>query len=138
LKHWIQLNQSYNYAFQSMWESQRAGIDPGGGRVTTRWAITQRSESLQPHLLGQILIFFDYFWSIEFSLIRATIMSLKVCEIVDAHRSNTSEENWWFWCSNWFALAKFSKISMFNIFLKMQFDVFEFDIMFLNTADWKK
>ncbi len=68
-----------------MWESQRAEIDPGGGRATTRWAVTQRSEPPQPHLLGQIWIFFDYFWSIEFSLIRATIMPPKVCEIASAH-----------------------------------------------------
>ncbi len=69
-----------------MWDSQRAEIDSGGERVTTRWAVNQRSESSQPHLLGQTLIFFDYFWSIEFSSIRATIMPLKVCQVVNAHR----------------------------------------------------
>ncbi len=86
LKHWIQLNQSYNYAFQSMWDSQRAEIDPGGGRITTRWAVTQRIEPPQPRLLGQIWIFFDYFWSIELSRFRATIMPPKVCEVVSASR----------------------------------------------------
>ena len=83
-KHWIQLNQSYNYASQSMSSSQRAEIDPGGGRITTRGAVIQRSEPPQPRLLGQIWIFFDYFWSIEFSSISATILSLKVCQVVNA------------------------------------------------------
>ncbi len=32
LKHWTQLIQSYNYASQSMWGSQRAEINSGGGR----------------------------------------------------------------------------------------------------------
>jgi hypothetical protein len=32
LKRWNRLIQSYNYVSQSMWGSQRAGIDPGGGR----------------------------------------------------------------------------------------------------------
>ncbi len=86
LKHWIQLNQSYNYAFQSMWGSQRAEIDSGEGRITTRWTVTQRSEPPQPRLSGQIWIFFDYFWSIEFSSIRATIMSFKVCQVVNAQK----------------------------------------------------
>ena len=70
-----------------MWESQRAGIDPGGGRVTTRWAVTQRSEPPQPRLLGQTLIFFNYFESIELSWFRATIMSSKVCGVVSAQKS---------------------------------------------------
>ena len=86
LKHWIRLIQGYNYASQSMWDSQRAEIDPGGGRITTRWTVTQRSEPPQPRLLGQTLIFFNYFESIEFSSIRATIMPPKVCEVVNAHR----------------------------------------------------
>ncbi len=50
-----------------MLSSQRAEIDPGGGRITTRWAVNQRSESLQPHLLGQTSMFFNYFDGIEFS-----------------------------------------------------------------------
>ena len=70
-----------------MWGSQRAYVDPGGGRVTTRWAVTQRSEPPQPRLLGQILRFFDYFWSIEFAWIRATIMPPKVCGVVSASKS---------------------------------------------------
>ena len=86
LKHRIQLNQSYNYASQSMWDSQRAEIDSSEERITTRWAVTQRSESLQPHLLGQISMFFNYFESIEFNSFRTTIMSLKVCEVVRASR----------------------------------------------------
>ncbi len=86
LKHWTQLNQNYNYVFQSMLSSQRAYVDSGEERDTTRWAITQRSESLQPHLLDQTLIFFDYFWSIEFSSIRATIMSLKLCQVVNVYK----------------------------------------------------
>ncbi len=92
-KHWIRLIQSYNYVFQSMWDSQRAEIDSSGKRVTTRWVINQRSESFQPHLLGQTLIFFDYFWSIEFSSIRATITSLKVCQVVNAHRLIQAKKN---------------------------------------------
>ncbi len=69
-----------------MWGSQRAEIDPGEGRITTRWTVTQRSEPPQPWLSGQIWIFFDYFWSIEFSSIRATIMSSKVCQVVNAQK----------------------------------------------------
>ncbi len=69
-----------------MWDSQRAEIDPGGGRVTTRWAVTQRNEPPQPQLLGQTSMFSNYFWSIELSSIRATIMSSKVCEVVSAQK----------------------------------------------------
>ncbi len=87
LKHWIQLNQSYDYVFQSMLSSQCAYVDSSVERITTRWVIIQRSESFQSHLLDQILIFFNYFWSIEFKSIRTTIMSLKVCKIVDAYKS---------------------------------------------------
>ncbi len=86
LKHWTQLIQSYNYASQSMWDSQRAYVDPSGGRVTTRWAATQRSEPFQPQLLNQTSMFFNYFESIEFGWIRATIMPSKVCQVVNAHR----------------------------------------------------
>ncbi len=86
LKHWTQLIQSYNYASQSMWDSQRAKIDSGGGRVTTRWAVTQRSEPPQPHLLGQISMFSNYFWSVELSWFSATIMPPKVCGVVRASR----------------------------------------------------
>ncbi len=67
LKHWIQLNQSYNYAFQSMLSSQSAYVDSNEKRDTTRWAINQRSESLRSRLLGQTSMFFNYFESIEFS-----------------------------------------------------------------------
>ena len=49
-------------------------------------SVNQRSEPPQPHLLGHILIFFNYFDGIEFSSIRATIMPPKVCEVVNAHR----------------------------------------------------
>ncbi len=86
LKHWIQLNQGYNYAFQSMSSSQCAEFDPNEGRVTTRWAATQRSEPPQPQLLNQTSMFFNYFESIEFGWIRATIMPPKVCQVVNAHR----------------------------------------------------
>ncbi len=86
LKHWIQQNQSYNYVFQCILSSQRAKIDSSEERVTTRWAIIQCIESSQSHLLGQISIFSNYFWSIELSRFRATIMSLRVCEIVSASR----------------------------------------------------
>ncbi len=70
-----------------MWGSQRAGIDPGGGRITTRWAVTQRIEPPQSRLLGQISIFSNYFWSIELSRFRATIMPPKVCGVVSAPKS---------------------------------------------------
>ncbi len=50
-------------------------------------SVNQRFEPSQPHLLDQTLTLFNYFWSIEFSWLRATIMSLKVCEIVSAHKS---------------------------------------------------
>ena len=70
-----------------MWDSQRAYVDSNEKKDTTRWAINQRSESLQSRLLDQIWIFFNYFWSIEFSSIRATIMSFKVCEIVSVQKS---------------------------------------------------
>ncbi len=96
-RHWIQLIQGYNYAFQSMWGSQRAYVDPGGGRVTTRWAATQRSEPPQPQLLNQTSMFFNYFESIEFGWIRATIMPPKVCEIVSASKSiraGEGDERW--------------------------------------------
>jgi len=85
LKHWIQLNQSYNYASQSMSGSHCAYVDPGGGRVTTRWAAIQRSEPPQPRLLGQIWIFFHYFWRFELIWFRARIMPPKVCQVVIAH-----------------------------------------------------
>jgi len=49
--------------------------------------INQRIEFFQSHLLDQILTLFNYFWSIEFDWLRATIMSFKVCEIVSAHKS---------------------------------------------------
>ncbi len=44
------------------------------------------SKYSQSQLLNQTLIFFDYFWSIEFSSIRATIISFKVYEIVSAQK----------------------------------------------------
>ncbi len=96
-KHWIQLNQNYNYVFQSMWDNQRAYVDSSEERITTRWAITQRSESSQSQLLNQISMFFNYFESIEFNWIRATIMLFKVCEIVSASKSiraKKDDERW--------------------------------------------
>jgi len=41
-KHWIQLIQSYNYVFQSMWDSQRAEINSSGKRCwqLRDWAIS--------------------------------------------------------------------------------------------------
>jgi len=74
-------------SFQSILSSQCAEINSSEERITTRWAIIQRSESFQSHLLNQISIFFNYFWSIELNWFRATIMSLKVCEIVSAQKS---------------------------------------------------
>jgi len=98
LKHWIRLTQSYNYVSQSMWDSQRAYVDSSEGRTTTRrTTITQRSESSQSRLLGQILTLFNYFWSIEFDWLKTTIMSFKVCEIASAHKSiraGEGESSW--------------------------------------------
>ena len=85
LKIWIQLIQSYNYVFQSMLSSQCAYVDPGGRRITTRWAVNQRIEYSQPRLLDQIFIFLNYFERFEFNWFRATIMSFKVCRVVNAH-----------------------------------------------------
>ncbi len=70
-----------------MLSNQSAYVDSGEKRRTTRWAINQRSESSQSRLLDQILIFFNYFESIELSWFRITITSLKVCEIVSAQKS---------------------------------------------------
>jgi len=85
-KHWICLIQSYNYVFQSMWDSQRAEIDSNEKRVTTRWVVNQRNQSSQSWLLDQTSMFFNYFWSIEFSSIRATVMPFKVCKTVSAQK----------------------------------------------------
>ncbi len=43
LKHWIQLNQSYNYAFQSMYDSQCALINSSREKVTAARSINQRT-----------------------------------------------------------------------------------------------
>ncbi len=62
-----------------------------------RTTITQRSESSQPRFLDQILTLFNYFWSVEFNWISATIMSFKVCEIVSASKSiraRKDESSW--------------------------------------------
>ncbi len=76
-----------------MLSSQSAYVDPGGGRVTTGWAATQRSEPPQPRLLNQTLIFFDYFESIELSGFRATITPPKVCGVVSAQKSIRAGED---------------------------------------------
>ena len=68
-----------------------------GERVTSRWAVNQRIEPSQPHLFNQTFIFFDYFWSFEFSQLRATIMPFKVCEIVSAQkliRAGEGDDSW--------------------------------------------
>jgi len=75
-----------------MLSSQCAYVDSSEERITTRWAIIQRNESSQSHLLGQILTLFNYFWSIEFNWFKTIIMSLKVCEIVDVHKSIQARE----------------------------------------------
>ncbi len=54
--------------------------------------VNQRIEPSQSHLLGQTLTLFNYFWSIEFDWLKATIMSFKVCEIVSAHKSIRARE----------------------------------------------
>ncbi len=53
--------------------------------MTDEKSVNQRSESSQSHLLDQISIFFKYFESIELDLFRATIMFLKVYQIVNVH-----------------------------------------------------
>ncbi len=107
-----------------MWGSQRAYVDPGGGRATTRGAVTQRSEPPQPRLLGQTCRFFDYFESIEFDSIRATIMPLKVCEIVSAQKLIRAREGDGSWAierpkSSIFLIAVVeSNLHIFGLFLK--------------------
>ncbi len=54
--------------------------------------INQRIEPPQSHLLDQTLTLFNYFWSIEFDWLRATIMSFKVCGVVSAHKSIRARE----------------------------------------------
>ena len=76
-----------------MLSSQRAYVDSSEERDITRWVITQRSESFQSHLLDQILIFFNYFESIELSWFRTTIMSPKVCGVVSAQKSIRAGED---------------------------------------------
>ncbi len=59
--------------------------------------ITQRNESFQSQFLDQILTLFNYFWSVEFSWISATIMFFKVCKIVSALKSiqaRKDESSW--------------------------------------------
>ena len=53
---------------------------------TTREPVNQRIEPSQPQLLDQTFIIFDYFERFEFSWFRATIMSFKVCRVVNAHQ----------------------------------------------------
>ncbi len=86
--------------------------------------ITQRSESSQSRFLDQILTLFNYFWSVEFSWISATIMSFKVCEIVSVSKSirTRKDESSWaiesiklFIFSNAFAA---SNLRIFRKFLK--------------------
>ena len=42
-KHWIQLNQSYNYAFQSMWNSQRVEINSSEERW---WTLSDQADKV--------------------------------------------------------------------------------------------
>ncbi len=65
----------------------RMGWSGRGKVVAGRGLVNQRSEPPQPHLLGQTLTLFNYFWSIGFDWLRATIMSPKVCGVVSAHKS---------------------------------------------------
>ncbi len=60
-------------------------IRAGEGLLLGGRSVNQRSEPPQPRLLGQTLIFFHYFESIEFSSFKATIMPPKVCRVVSAH-----------------------------------------------------
>ena len=62
-----------------------------------RATIIQRSESSQSQFLDQILTLFNYFWSVEFSWISATIMSFKVCKVISALKSiqvRKDESSW--------------------------------------------
>ncbi len=91
-----------------MLSSQRAYVDSSEERDITRWVITQRSESFQSHLLDQILIFFNYFESIELSWFRTTITSLKVCEIISAQKSIRARKDADSWKIEQFQLSIFS------------------------------
>ncbi len=68
-------------------------IRAGEGLLRGGATVTQRSESPQPRFLGQILTLFNYFWSVEFNWISATIMPPKVCEIVSASKSIRAGED---------------------------------------------
>ncbi len=76
-----------------MLSSQCAYVDSNEERITTRWAIIQRSESFQPRLLDQIFRFFHYFWRFELIWFRARIMSFTVCQVVNAHELIQARED---------------------------------------------
>ncbi len=70
LKHWIQLNQSYNYASQSMLSSQRAYVDSGGRRDTTRWASQSAQWIFPTSITRSNLDIFQLFWKHWIQLIQ--------------------------------------------------------------------
>ncbi len=76
-----------------MLSNQSAYVDSSEERNTIRWVINQRNEFFQSWLLDQILIFFNYFESIELSWFRTTIISFKVCEIISMQKSIQTRKN---------------------------------------------
>ena len=83
----------------------------------------------QPQLLDQISIFFDYFWSIEFSSIRATIMSFKVCKIVSAHRLIQARKELLL------GERSFSTVNLLNLDYQIKFQYFSIIFEALNSTD---
>ncbi len=56
-----------------------------------RESVNQRTEHPQPHLLDQTSILFNHFEGIRIVWFRATIVSLKVCDEVNAHQPIQAE-----------------------------------------------
>ncbi len=83
LQRWIQLIQGYNYVFQSMWGSRRAGIDPGGGRCWQR-EIEQSKPSISPFSFAESnLHIFPLFWIVELVSIDSTISVIESSSFED-------------------------------------------------------
>ncbi len=85
-----------------------------------KMTIIQRSESSQSRFLDQILTLFNYFWSVKFSWISATIMSLKVYEIVSALKSIRTKKDE----SSW-AIKSIKSLIFLNAFAASNLRIFQ-------------
>ncbi len=59
-KHWIQLIQSYNFVFQSMWDSQCIYVDSSEKRIATRsdfWYFSKMNDSRNNIYCSIIIVF---------------------------------------------------------------------------------